>query len=73
MGKTNILCPQCGQRLATLTGEIGRRQKLRLVGEARVRTAKNALGEELASIRCPKCKAEKSINPAHWDAGPGGS
>jgi predicted RNA-binding Zn-ribbon protein involved in translation (DUF1610 family) len=66
MEKTIILCPQCGQRLAQLLGEIGQRRRLQALGAARVRTAKNALGEEMASITCPKCKAEKSINPAHW-------
>ena len=70
MEKTTILCPQCGQRLAQLLGEIGQRQRLRVLGDASVRTGQNALGEELAWIRCPKCKADKSINPAHWDSGP---
>jgi DNA-directed RNA polymerase subunit RPC12/RpoP len=69
MEKTNILCPHCGQRLAQLLGKVGQRQRLRALGGARVRTGKNALGEELGWIRCPKCKADKSINPAHWDAG----
>lgn len=69
MEKSYILCPQCGQRLAQLVGKVGQRQSLRALGEARVRTAKNALGEELAWIRCPKCKTDKSVNPAHWDAG----
>ena len=69
MEKTYIQCPQCGQRLAQLLGKIGQRQRLRALGEARVRTAKNALGEELAWIRCPDCKTDKSINPALWDAG----
>ena len=71
MEKNYILCPQCGQRLARLMGEIGQRQRLRPLAGARVRTSKNALGEELASITCPKCKAEKSVNPAHWDGGAG--
>jgi predicted RNA-binding Zn-ribbon protein involved in translation (DUF1610 family) len=66
MENTIILCPQCGQRLAQLLGEIGQRRRLKALGQARVRTAKNALGEEMASIICPKCKAEKQINPAHW-------
>ncbi|MES1167377.1 MAG: hypothetical protein ABUL68_05180 [Pseudomonadota bacterium] len=69
MGKTNILCPQCGQRLAQLLGKVGQRQRLHPLGGLRVRTAKNALGEELAWIRCPKCKTDKSVNPAHWDSG----
>ena len=69
MEKTNILCPHCGQRLAQLLGKAGLRQRLRTVGDATVRTGRNALGEELAWIRCPKCKADKSINPAHWDSG----
>ena len=69
MEKSYILCPQCGQRLAQLLGKVGQRQRLRALGEARVRTAKNALGEELAWIRCPECKTDKSINPALWDAG----
>ena len=69
MEKTYILCPQCGQRLAQLLGKVGQRQRLRALGEARVRTGKNALGEELAWIRCPDCKIDKSINPALWDAG----
>jgi hypothetical protein len=66
MEKTIILCPQCGQRLAQLLGEIGQRRRLKALGEARVRTARNALGEELASIICPRCKTEQSVNPAHW-------
>lgn len=65
MEKTFVLCPQCGQRLATLFGEIGERQRLEPLEGARVSTAKNALGEEMAWIRCPKCKAEKQVNPAH--------
>ncbi len=69
MEKTYILCPHCGQRLAQLLGKAGQRQHLRVPAGVRVRTAKNALGEELAWIRCPKCKADKSINPAHWDGG----
>ena len=69
MEKTYILCPQCGQRLARLFGESGLYQRLRVLGGARVHTAKNALGEQLASIRCPKCKTDKSINPAHWGRG----
>ena len=69
MEKTYILCPQCGQRLAQLLGGIGQRQRLRTLRGARVRMGKNALDEELAWIRCPKCKADKSFNPALWDAG----
>ena len=69
MEKTYILCPHCGRRLARLMGEIGQHQRLRTLGGAGVRTGKNALGEELAWIRCPKCKADKAFNPAHWDAG----
>ncbi len=66
MENTIILCPQCGQRLAQLLGEIGQHQRLQPLGGARVSTGKNALGEELGWIRCPKCKHDKSINPAHW-------
>ena len=69
MEKTYILCPHCGQRLARLLGKIGQRQRLRTLGGARVRTGNNALGEELAWIRCPQCKHDKPVNPAHWDAG----
>ena len=69
MEKNYILCPHCGQRLARLLGEIGQRQRLRTLRGAGVRTGQNALGEELAWIRCPKCKADRSFNPAHWDAG----
>lgn len=69
MEKTYILCPQCGQRLARLLGETGQRQRLRPLGGARVRTGNNALGEGLAWIRCPKCKADKSFNPSYWDSG----
>ena len=54
MEKIYILCPHCGQRLARLLGGIGQRQRLRTLGGARVRTGKNALGEDLAWIRCPK-------------------
>jgi DNA-directed RNA polymerase subunit RPC12/RpoP len=66
MEKTYILCPQCGQRLAQLLGEIGQRQQLKPLGGVRVSTAKNALGEQLAWIRCPKCKTDKPVNAAHW-------
>jgi len=66
MEKTIIQCPQCGQRLAQLLGEVGQRRRLKPLGGARVRTAKNAIGEELGWIRCPKCKAEKQVDPAHW-------
>ena len=65
MEKTDILCPQCGQRLAQLLGEFGQHQRLRPLGGARTSTAKNALGEEMAWIRCPKCKNDKQVNPAH--------
>lgn len=70
MEKTFVLCPHCGQRLATLFGEIGQRQRLQPAAGARVSTAKNALGEEMAWIRCPKCKADKSVNPAHLTGEP---
>ena len=66
MEKTYVLCPRCGQRLAQLLGGVGQRRRLTTVGSATVRTAKNALSEEMAWIKCPKCKAEKEINPAHW-------
>jgi hypothetical protein len=66
MEKTIILCPQCGHRLAQLLGEIGQRQQLQPLAGAYVSTAKNALGEQLAWIRCPKCKTDKQVNPAHW-------
>jgi hypothetical protein len=66
MEKTIILCPQCGQRLAQLLGEIGQRRRLLAIGGARVQTSKNALGEELCFVRCPKCKTDKYVNPAHW-------
>jgi hypothetical protein len=66
METTNILCPHCGQRLAQLLGEVGQHRRLKVVGKAQVRTGKNALGEEMGWIRCPKCKADKSIDPAHW-------
>ncbi len=66
MEKSYILCPQCGQRLAQLLGEIGQRQQLQPLAGTRVSTAKNALGEQLAWIRCPKCKTERQVNAAHW-------
>jgi hypothetical protein len=66
MEKTIIQCPQCGQPLAQLLGEVGQRRRLKPLGGARVRTVKNAIGEELGWIRCPQCKAEKQIDPAHW-------
>jgi hypothetical protein len=66
MEKTYILCPQCGQRLAQLLGEIGQRRRLQAIGSVRVQTAKNALGEELCWVSCPKCKTDKYITPAHW-------
>jgi hypothetical protein len=66
MEKTYILCPQCGQRLAQLLGEIGQRRRLEAIGGARVQIAKNALGEDVGWIRCAKCKTDKSINPATW-------
>ena len=69
MEKTYILCPLCGRRLARLLGEIGQRQRLRAFRGVTVRTGRNALGEELGWIRCPKCKADQTINPALWDAG----
>jgi DNA-directed RNA polymerase subunit RPC12/RpoP len=67
MEKTIIECPQCGQRLAQLLGEIGQYQRLEPLGRAVVSTAKNALGEQLAWIRCPKCKHDRQVNPAHWN------
>jgi DNA-directed RNA polymerase subunit RPC12/RpoP len=69
MEKTYITCPHCGQRLARILGKIGQRQRLRTLGGSRVRLGKNALGEELAWIRCPKCKRDQSFNSALWDAG----
>jgi hypothetical protein len=66
MEKTTILCPHCGQRLAQLWGAVGHRRRLKPLGGAEVRTSKNALGEELGWIRCPRCKADKTIDPAHW-------
>lgn len=66
MEKIIIQCPQCGQRLAQLLGEIGQRRRLKPFGEVRVRTVKNAIGEELGWIKCPQCKAEKQVDPAHW-------
>ncbi len=69
MEKIYISCPHCGRRLARLLGEIGQRQRLRTLGGSRVRTGRNALDEELAWIRCSKCKHDEFVNPAHWDAG----
>lgn len=69
MEKTYILCPGCGKRLGRLLGKLGQRRRLRTLGGARVRTGKNALGEELAWLRCPQCKTDQNVNPAHWDAG----
>lgn len=69
MEKTYIICPGCGQRLGRLLGKPGQRRRLRTLGGARVRLGKNALGEELAWIRCPQCKTDKTVNPAHWDSG----
>ncbi len=66
MEKTIILCPHCGQQLAQLLGEVGRRRRLKALGGAQVRTDRNALGEELGWIKCPKCKADKFIDPVHW-------
>jgi len=66
MEKTFILCPLCGRRLAQLLGEIGQRRRLKPLGEARVRTGRNSLGEELGWIRCPKCRTEKAFDAAHW-------
>ncbi len=66
MEKNIILCPQCGQQLAQLLGEIGQRRRLKALGGARVSIGENALGEELGWIKCPKCKADKTINPATW-------
>lgn len=61
-----ILCPRCGRRLAQLLGEIGQRRRLKALGGARVRTAKNALGEATASIKCPKCEAVKPVDASYW-------
>jgi hypothetical protein len=69
MEKTYILCPQCGRRLASLSGKTGLRRRLRPLGGARVRLSKNALGESLAWIKCPKCEADKQVDPAHWNRG----
>jgi len=69
MEKNHILCPHCGQRLARLLGGNGQRQRIQKLEGASVRTGKNSLGEEMAWIRCPKCRADKSFNPAFWDAG----
>ena len=69
MEKTHILCPQCGRRLASLSGKIGSRRKLRPLAGASVRLSKNALGEALAWIKCPKCEADKQVDPAHWNRG----
>ncbi len=69
MEKTYILCPQCGRRLASLSGKVGLRRRLRPLAGARVRLAKNALGESLAWIKCPKCETDKQVDPAHWDRG----
>ena len=66
MEKNYILCPQCGHRLALLLGEIGQSQRIQPLGGLRVSTAKNALGEQLAWIRCPKCKTDRQLNPTHW-------
>lgn len=66
MEKTFILCPKCGQRLAELLGETGQRQRLKPLGTARVSSATNALGEDLAWIRCPKCRSDRQVNPAHF-------
>jgi DNA-directed RNA polymerase subunit RPC12/RpoP len=69
MEKTYIICPGCGKQLGRLLGKLGQRRRLRTLGGARVRLGKNALGEELAWIRCPKCRTDQNVNPAHWDAG----
>ena len=69
MEENIILCPRCGQRLAQLLGETPPERRLRALGAARVRTARNALGERMAWLQCPQCKAEKEINPAHWIGG----
>jgi len=69
MEKTYILCPQCGRRLASLSGKIGSRRKLRALGGAGVRLSKNALGEALAWIRCPKCETDKQVDPVHLNRG----
>jgi hypothetical protein len=61
-----ILCPRCGRQLAQLLGEIGQRRRLKTLGGARVRMVQNALGEDTASIKCPKCEAVKPVDPAHW-------
>ena len=66
MEKTYVPCPRCGQRLAQLLGEIGQRQRLKPLGGARVQIARNALGEAMGWIRCPKCKTDREINPNHW-------
>lgn len=66
MEKNYIVCPQCGQRLAQLLGEIGQRQQIQPLAGVRVSTAKNALGEQLAWMRCPKCKHDKQVDPARW-------
>jgi hypothetical protein len=64
MEKDYLLCPQCGQRLAQLLGEIGQRRRLEPLGRAKPHTATNALGERFGWIDCPKCKARRSIDPA---------
>lgn len=65
MEKILISCPHCGQQLAQLLGEIGQRQRLKPVGTLRVSTARNALGEDLAWIRCPNCRTDRQVDPAH--------
>lgn len=64
--ETNLItCPKCGQLLGHILGEIGERRRIKPLDRVRTRTDKNALGEELGWIKCPKCRKEARVDASY--------
>jgi hypothetical protein len=66
MEKNILTCPLCGRRLADLLGEVGQRRRIKPCDGVKVRIEKNALGEDMGWLSCPKCRTDVRFDSAHW-------
>lgn len=66
MEKNITTCPRCGRRLAHFLGEVGELRRIKPCAGAKVHIEKNALGEDLGWLRCPKCRTDVRFDSAYW-------
>lgn len=63
--RETVICGHCGHLLATYSGELGAYRQVELASGVRFSVQKNALGEDIGWLRCPKCEERTRVSAAY--------